>query len=147
VYQGSGAVHAILDVTGYFAPGGDGLTWVPLAPSRVLDSRFDVGYPGPFREGVPGSIEVRGAGGVDDDAAAISANVTVVGQTRTGFVSLTPQPVSSPTTSTINFPSGDVRANGVVSMVDTSSGEVSLTFTSASGETVELLLDVSGYFH
>jgi hypothetical protein len=32
-------------------------------------------------------------------------------------------------------------------MVDTSSGEVSLTFTSASGETVELLLDVSGYFH
>jgi hypothetical protein len=78
---------------------------------------------------------------------AITGNLTVTGQSRGGYVSVTPTPTANPTTSTINFPSGDVRANGVVSMVDTSSGEVSLTFTSASGETVELLLDVSGYFH
>jgi hypothetical protein len=147
VYRGGGTAHAILDVTGYFASGDDGLAWVPLAPSRVLDSRIDLGTSGPLGANAPRVVHVRGAGGVEDDAAAISGNLTVTGQTRSGYVTLTPQPVAVPTTSTINFPTGDTRANGIVSMVDAGAGDVSLTYRAGSGATVEVLLDVSGFFH
>jgi hypothetical protein len=146
VYSGTGTVHAILDVTGYFA-GDGGLAWVPLAPSRILDSRIDLGKTGPFSSGVPGTVHVRSAGGVEDDAAALSGNLTVVGQTRSGYVAMTPQPTANPTTSTINFPTGDVRGNGVVATIDEGSGDVSLTYRASSGATVEIVLDVSGFFH
>jgi hypothetical protein len=147
VYSGTGTVHAILDVTGYFASGEGGLAWVPLAPSRILDSRIDLGKTGPFSSGVPGTVHVRSAGGVEDDAAAFSGNLTVVGQTRSGYVAMTPQPTADPTTSTINFPTGDVRGNGVVATIDEGSGDVSLTYRASSGATVEIVLDVGGFFH
>lgn len=147
VYKGAGRAHAILDVTGYFRAGGDGLTWVPLAPARILDSRADLGKTDAFAAGSPGSVAARGRGGLGSDAQALTANLTVVKQTRGGYASMTPTPTSSPSTSTINFPTGDVRANGVVSKLDTSTGKVGLVYMASSGATTHLIIDVTGYFH
>ena len=47
------------------------------------------------------------------DAVAVTGNLTVTGQTGRGYLSLTPTPQASPTTSTLNFPVGDTRANNV----------------------------------
>ena len=55
--------------------------------------------------------------------AAITANLAVVNQTKAGYVSLTPTPNASPTDLTINFPTGDVRANGLTIPVDRVDGD------------------------
>ena len=147
VYSGTGTAHAVLDVTGYYRPGDDGLHWVPLAPSRILDSRTGVGRDGAFKASVPGSVTALGRGGVATDAIAVTGNLTVTKQTRKGYGALTPTPVAAPTTSTINFPTGESRANGVVSKVDPGTGKVSLTYKAADGATTHFILDVTGYFH
>ena len=56
---------------------------------------------------------VGGAGGVPAGAVAVTGNLTVVGQSRAGYVSLDPDARRDADTSTINFPLGDTRANGV----------------------------------
>ena len=55
--------------------------------------------------------------------------------------------MAAPTTSTINFPTGESRANGVVSKVDPATGKVSLTYKAPDGATTHFILDVTGYFH
>jgi hypothetical protein len=147
VYRGGGSAHALFDVTGYFTTTGDGAHWVPLAPARVLDSRYDVGRDGAFSANLPGSVTVLGSGGIGSDAVALTGNLTVANQTRGGYASLTPTPTSSPSTSTINFPTGEARANGVTSRVDPDTGKVSLVYKSSDGATTHLLLDVTGYYH
>ncbi|MEO5884815.1 MAG: hypothetical protein ABIQ58_04800 [Candidatus Limnocylindrales bacterium] len=147
VYKGSGGAHAVLDITGFYREGTEGLRWVPLAPARVLDSRSSVGRSGPFAEGTPGSVTVVSKGGIAADAIALTGNLTVTGQTRKGYTALTPTPVAAPTTSTLNFPTGEARANGVVSRMDGASGKVSLTYMAGNGATTHLVLDVTGYFH
>ena len=61
-------------------------------------------------------------------------------------IALTPAPTNSPTTSTLNFPVGDNRANGVpVALSGT--GTLSATYMgSVGGATTDLIFDVTGYF-
>ena len=61
----------------------------------------------------PREFAVAGRGGVDSGAIAVTGNLTVTGQSKSGYVALTLDSESTPTTSTINFPVGDDRANGV----------------------------------
>ena len=134
----------ILDVTGYFTDDGTGARFVSLEPVRVLDSRDGTGLSGPFANSVPRTWVIGGVGGVANAAAAVVGNVTVVNQTARGFVSVTPTPTSSPTTSTINFPLGDIRANGIT--VRLTSGDLSAVFKSPSAATTHLVFDVFGYY-
>ena len=80
-------------------------------------------------------------------AQAITGNLTVVGQTGAGYVSVTPAaPTADPTTSTLNFPVGDVRANGL-SPPGTGGDPASwLVYNGATGKKTHLILDLSGYF-
>ena len=48
------------------------------------------------------------------------------------------------TTSTINFPLGDTRANGVT--VPLAAGATWMVYKSSAGKTTHLILDVTGYF-
>ena len=99
----------ILDVTGSFVPDGTGSTYVPVSPARLLDTRSGAGQ----LTGTPLTFQVATLGGVPADATAVTGNLTVTGQTSSGYVSLGPTPTVSPTSSTLNFPVGDTRANGV----------------------------------
>jgi hypothetical protein len=139
------AAHFILDVTGYFLANDTGSTYNALAgnPVRVLDSRFGTGLSGKFLPNQPRTFQVTGAT-VPAGAVAITGNVTVVNQTRAGFVSLTPTPQANPTTSTINFPVGDTRANGLTVPLSPT-GQLSAVYKS-SGGTTDLILDVTGYY-
>ncbi len=79
------------------------------------------------------------------NAVAITGNLTVVGQQGAGYVTLGPSTGVAPTTSTINFPTKDVRANGVfVSLNGT--GKLQAVYRSTPGKKVHILLDVTGYF-
>jgi hypothetical protein len=139
--------HLILDVTGYYLAAGSGLAFFPLDPGRIMDTRTDVlsGLTGQFSHGVPRTLDTDGHWGVPEGAKAVTANLTVTGQTKGGFVSITPTPVASPTTSTINFPLGETRANGVTVPLNVS-GDMSLVYRASSGKKTHLILDVTGYF-
>ena len=50
---------------------------------------------------------------VPNSAVGVTGNLTVDKQTAYGYLSLTPTPTNAPTTSTLNFPMGDTRANSV----------------------------------
>jgi hypothetical protein len=148
VYRGSGTAHAVLDVTGYFRNDAAGLTFVPLAPTRTVDTRIDQGIFNPLQHGAPKSFTVRGVAGVGGDAEAFTGNVTIVGQTRAGFVSVTPTPVANPNTSTINFPKGDTRANGLAGRINPADGKASAVYRATGGPgSTQFIVDITGYFH
>ncbi|HEX6868692.1 MAG TPA: hypothetical protein VF119_07790, partial [Candidatus Limnocylindrales bacterium] len=122
-----------------------GATFVPIAPLRVLDTREGVGLSGSFVSGTPRSFAVAGVGSIPDDAIAVTGNVTVTGQSSPGYVSITPTETTTPTSSTINFPAGDTRANNLTVSLDTS-GELAAVFKGSPTRRVHILLDITGYF-
>jgi hypothetical protein len=137
--------HVLLDITGYFTKASAGATYSTVTPVRLLDTRTANGLSGKFVSDVPRTWQITGRGGVPGNATAITANVTVTGQSGAGYVSLTPTKVANPTTSTINFPVGDNRANGAAVPLGPG-GTLSATYKAGPGRTTDLVLDVTGYF-
>ena len=145
---GSGTTHLILDVTGYFIPTNTGATFTPIGPARVLDSRTGQGgFSSPFVSGTPRRIQLSGVAGIPLDAVAVTGNLTVTGQTESGYVSMTTSSMSSPTVSTINVPRGDTRANGLTIKLS-SAGRAYLVYVGgATGvASANLIFDVTGYY-
>ncbi len=141
----SGSTDLIFDSTGYFVPGSGGASFVPLAPARLLDTRVGNGLSGTFGAGVPRTFQVTGRGGVPANATAVTGNFTVTGQTAAGYAFLGPNPDPNPASSTINFPLGDSRANGVTVALG-AGGSLSATYLAPPGTTTHLVFDVTGYF-
>ena len=100
-------------MTGYFVPDSSGATYVALTPARILDTRNGTGLSGPFSSHAARTFQVAGHGGVPSNAIAVTGNLTVTGQTSNGYLFLGPVAMNNPTSSTLNFPVGDDRANGV----------------------------------
>ena len=141
------STHLIVDVTGYFLPGDEDATYSTMTPVRVLDSRpaFEIGLSGPFMSGTPRKLQIAGTLGIPADATAITGNLTVVGQTKAGYLSITKANVPNPATSNLNFPLGDTRANGV-SVPLNGTGALWIVYKSAAGGTTHVILDVTGYY-
>jgi hypothetical protein len=140
----SSATDFVFDVTGYFVPGTAGASYLALPPARLLDSRFGNGLSGPFSANLPRSFQVAGRGGVPAGAVAVTGNLTVTNQTRAGAAYLGPDPLAAPGSSTLNFPLGDNRANGVTLALGPG-GTLSATYL-ASGGSTDFVFDVTGYF-
>ncbi len=139
--------QAIFDVTGYFTPDTTGAGYVPLTPQRVLDTRNGTGgLSGPFGSHYARSFGVSGSAGVPSYAVAVTGNLTVTGQTSLGYLYIGPTEKNDPSSSTLNFPVGDDRANGVDVALG-SDGSLSITFVApAPGATANAIFDVTGYF-
>jgi hypothetical protein len=138
--------HVIFDVTGYFTTDTSGATYVPLNPSRILDSRSGNGLGGPFISHAARTFGVSGHGGVPSNAKAVTGNLTVTGQTSNGYLFIGPNPTNDPTSSTLNFPVADDRANGVTVALG-AGGTLSVTFVApAPGPVAHVIFDVTGYF-
>jgi outer membrane protein assembly factor BamB len=138
----------IFDVTGYFTPDTSGAFFVPLSPARILDTRDGTGgLSGPLGTHAAATFAVGGHGRVSTNAIAVTGNLTVTGQTSNGFLFLGPSATNNPTSSTLNFPVGDDRANAVTVALSGSGGSLSVTFVApTSGPTTQVVFDVSGYF-
>ena len=138
--------HVIFDVTGYFVPDASGATYVPLTPSRILDSRSGNGLSGLFSSHAARTFGVTGRGGVPANATAVTGNLTVTAQTSSGYLYVGPDAMDDPTSSTLNFPKGDDRANGVTVALG-STGTLSITYVAPSaGPIAHVIFDVTGYF-
>jgi hypothetical protein len=135
----------VLDVTGFYTPDASGASFVPINPTRLLDTRYGNGLPGKLSANTPATFNVGGRGVIPPGAAAITGNVTVVYETDSWAIYLGPDPIASPGTSNLNFLRGDIKGNGLTVALG-SGGTLSTTYVSHPGNTTDLVLDVTGYF-
>jgi hypothetical protein len=141
------AMNVVFDVTGYFTPGPSGATYATVTPTRLVDSRAgaqQTGLNAPLTAVVP--AQFSGIGSViPSGAVAVTGNLTEVGTGAQGYFSLTPNaPVGVPTTSTLNFPARDIRANAVTAPLGPG-GTLWVTFVGSGGQ-MNVVFDVSGYY-
>lgn len=115
LYTNAGT-QLIADVMGWY-PATSSLN--PVTPERLLDTRdgSQVGYTG--SKPTPGQIvelDVTGVGAanVPDDAKAVVLNVTGVGPSEDGYVTVWPCGSPQPLTSNLNVRAGEINANLVV---------------------------------
>jgi hypothetical protein len=139
--------HVLFDVTGYFTADSTGTRFLALAPARILDTRDGTGgLSGPFQSHVARTFQVWGSGGVPTNALAVTGNLTVTQQTAIGFLYMGPTAVDNPTSSTLNFPINDDRANSVTVAL-AGDGSLSVTYAAPTyGPTADVVFDVTGYF-
>jgi hypothetical protein len=139
--------QVIFDVTGYFTEDMSGAVFVPLTPTRILDSRDGTGgLSGAFSSHVARTFTVIGHAGVPGNATAVTGNLTVTQQTNIGFLFIGPVAMTNPTSSTLNFPLNDDRANAVTVALG-GGGTLSATYAAPTlGKTAHVIFDVTGYF-
>jgi len=129
----------VVDINGYFAPAGmGGLSFYPLPPCRVLDTRIPSGSPA-FSGSIDVDVIESGCGGTGA-AQAYVLNATVVPSGPMGYLTLWPQGAVRPLVSTLNAVDGAITSN--MAIVPTSNTKIS---GFASNNTY-LILDVAGYF-
>ncbi len=142
----------IFDVTGYYVQDTSGATYMPVTPNRLVDSRGGaIGLSGSLRAKVPAEFAVTGQSAdpnknIPSSAVAVDVNLTAANEGSIGYLSLTPDlPDGVPSTSTLNFPARDIRANALTISLR-SGGTLWVTFVGPTGSKADAVVDVMGYF-
>ena len=122
--------------------------FVSVPPARVLDTRLGAttvdglfAGVGALLDGGVLELQMSGRGGVALDATAVALNVTALGATAAGYVTVFPCGSERPIASSVNFSPGSTTPNAVIANLGVG-GRVCL-FVSAGAH---LLVDVNGYF-
>ncbi|MEV4535268.1 right-handed parallel beta-helix repeat-containing protein [Asanoa sp. NPDC049518] len=136
----AGTVHVLADLAGYYGSEGVGLT--SNTPARVLDTRSAVGVPGDTPLGPNGRVTVDLAGRVPVGTTAVVLNVAVTKPTAGGHLTAFPPDSAVPTTSNLNFVTGQTANNMVIAPVV----DRKISFAYGGSGTVHVLADLSGYF-
>lgn len=113
-----------------------------VPPCRVLDSRQPGGVPA-LAGGSTNSFVIAGQCGVPSGAKAIALNITVIKPLSDGFLTLYPAGAAQPLSSSINYRTGQVKANNATAALSPSGGLA--VFCGGAGD-YDLLIDVSGYY-
>ena len=147
VYNHRGATNVVIDVVGWFASGPN---FSPLVPERFLDTRF--GFPtidglysgsGALTGGATLDLPMTGRIGIPaSGVSSVALNVTVVGPTVGGYLTVFPSGGQRPNSSNVNFESGSTVPNMVICGVG-ANGKVSIF--SPFGVT-NVIVDVVGWF-
>jgi alpha-tubulin suppressor-like RCC1 family protein len=128
--------------TGVVMTGAEG-EFTPVAPARVLDTRNGSGGLKPFAANAEQTLKLTANAGIPaSNVSSVVVNLTVVNAPADGFVTIWPSGESKPSTSNINFKSGQTIANQVTVKVG-ADGKIKM-LSNASG--TNLLIDVSGYY-
>jgi len=129
----------LVDINGYFAaPGTGGLSFYPVAPCRVLDTRY-VGSGNPISGLYPVSVATSVCA-PPSSAQAYVLNATVVPPGALGYLTLWPDGQNQPTVSTLNALDGLVTSN--MAIVPTTNGSID----AYASNLTQLVLDISSYF-
>lgn len=137
----SNSMHLVLDVSGWFGPGAS-TAFHAMMPQRVLDTRENVGLAGSFGANQNRAVAVTGVGAVPaSGVAAVAAEVTEVGATQAGFITVHPCMATVPNLSMVRNFAYSVAATTVAGIVD-SSGRWCLRPNVA----MDILIDISGWY-
>jgi len=119
-----------------------------LTPCRVTDTRQ--GTPSPLTDQGTRTFPVQGVCSVPVGAKAVAVNLTAVGPTGAGYLTLFPTGITRPVVSSLNYSAGEpALANGaIVPLADQSShaNDLSVFAKVVGGGTVHVVIDVTGYF-
>jgi hypothetical protein len=130
----------VLDVNGIYGVGGT-VGFVPVGPSRVMDTRRGLGAPGAVAAGTEVRLPVAGTGGVPAGSRAVTMNVTSTNaRGGAGFVTVYPCDAERPTTSNLNPRANRDRPNLVVTPL---AADGTVCFWSLFQ--TDLVVDVTGY--
>jgi hypothetical protein len=118
-----------------------------VAPCRIADTRNDEGpYGGPSLDPTLERLYViAGQCGVPPTAEAVSFNFTVTQSTDPGDLRIFPGSSAPPLTSTLNYRVGQTRANNAVIALGPA-GDLVVHVDQIPGGSVDLIIDVTGYF-
>jgi Leucine-rich repeat (LRR) protein len=111
-----------------------------VTPCRMVDSRDT----GPLTAGVETPVPATGHCELPSSASAVSLNVTVVEPSEAGHLTLYASGSPRPETSSINYSTGQTRANNAIVPLG-ADGTLAVYVGQASG-TVHVVIDVNGYF-
>lgn len=143
------------------AASGEPSSFVSVDPTRVLDTRTDVGLSGPFVRGVsqkltvtgpvrvqpPGNAAARTETVVPTGATAVVMNATAVVPRTGGFLSVRPGDATGvPATSNINLTPFQTLANSVTVQLPTSGSAAGTIDIFIDGEVDDVLIDIVGYY-
>ncbi|MCU1366029.1 MAG: hypothetical protein JWN39_1668 [Ilumatobacteraceae bacterium] len=122
---------------------------VPIAPCRLVDTRPDTLVGGRSAPLAPGEIvdfAVWGTNGncaIPSTATGIATNVTAVGPTASGYLTVYPGDVPRPTTSNLNFvPTSPPTPNQVTVGLSATGGIKIYNFAGS----VDVVVDIVGYY-
>lgn len=118
-----------------------------LTPCRLLDTRLAAGpYGAPA---VPAGSErvvvATGRCGISASAKAVSLTVIAVTPPAAGNLRFYPGDGTAPNASTLNFAAGQTRANNAIVMM-ASSGSGTFALKNSAAASVNVVIDVNGYF-
>ncbi len=118
--------------------------YVALTPSRVLDTRSNIGgRRAPLGSGVTAEIPVLGVGGVPTTGVtAVALNVTATNSTTGSYFTIWPKGEARPIASSLNWNAGETVPNLVV-MKPGVGGKINVW--TESGD-VDAIADIVGYF-
>lgn len=138
----SASMHILVDLSGWYGTGAT-TEFHALTPVRALDTRNGIGLSGAFSPMIDRSFALAGANGLPAAAAvrAIVAEVTAVGPTAAGYLTVHPCQSVVPQVSMVQI-WGSVNAASTVIGADDDLGRWCI-LTSAP---MHILVDVSGYF-
>jgi hypothetical protein len=139
-------VDLLVDVTGFVADDGN-LRFTSASPFRLTDTRdrnrpeLHAGTNGqPAAQGQTLTIQVAGTRGIDANAKAVSANVTVIGGVASGYATAFPCG-ARPQTSTVNYVPIDAIANGAQIPLS-ANGQLCIYVS----QNVHVIVDVNGWW-
>ena len=117
-----------------------------VAPCRVADTRLAIGPQGgpSLDAGAVRPFALTDVCGVPSSAAAVALNVTVVGATAGGHLTVYPHGAPLPLAATLNYSAGQVRGNNGI--VPLGAGGLLDVFCAQSTGKTDLVIDVNGYF-
>jgi hypothetical protein len=121
-----------------------------LAPCRLVDTRAGQGPA--IADFTIRSFRVQGVCQVPVGAKAVAVNVTAVGATAQGFLTVFASGATQPATSNLNYAAGLALGNGaIVALANQTQfmNELSVIAkmtTLNSGNHVDVIIDVTGYF-
>ena len=113
------------------------------SPVRGVDTRTGLGgFTGQLTPGSDRCFTLGGLNGVPSDAAGVVVNLTAVGQTSIGWLTLYPDGQALPPTSTLNFdPDQYAIANGAIVRL----GSNNQVCVDAGNSPANAVIDVTGY--
>jgi hypothetical protein len=155
------AVAVSLGAGGFFiaeAASGPESNMVMIDPVRIMDTRdpVNVGLPGPFVSPIAQKLQVTGSVPTTSGAAqtvvpagatGVLLNVTAVGASADGFISIRPGDAAGPpATSSLNVTAGVTVPNAVQVALPTT-GKIDITWDAlgVAGPTTDILIDVVAY--
>jgi hypothetical protein len=137
---------------------GAGGEYHPLTPTRIFDSRTGVNDSAPIGikptspQGLTFNVDVLGqggipaeAGGVNSDVLAVVANVTVVGSTLGGFLSMYPTGAAPGESSLVNFAPREAVPNLAVLGIGVGGQSTISLVTPQGAGSAHVLIDVFGW--